>query len=101
MVELDNKRRIKKYNLNKTKFLENYRSNVNSQKKYFLRIHENRIISRTYSWGAPTWASCEVSDPDGEILIKKRIQRVFSLEYQRGRSADNDREVFEIQLNFK
>jgi len=41
MVELDNKRGIKEYNLNKTKFLENYRLNVNSKKKYFLRIHEN------------------------------------------------------------
>ena len=43
MAELDNQRRIKEYNLNKTKFLENHRLIIDSKKEYFLRINENRI----------------------------------------------------------
>jgi len=90
VAELDNQRRIKEYNLNKTKFLENHRLIIDSKKEYFLRINENRIISRTYPRCSPTRASCKVSNPYGEVLIKKGIQRILSLEYQRGRPADDD-----------
>ena len=69
MVESNNQRRAKEYNTNKTKFLENYRLTVNSKKKHFLRVNENRIISRTYTWNASPRVSCQVSNPNGKVPI--------------------------------
>jgi aminopeptidase N len=34
-------------------------------------------------------------------MTEKGIQRVLALEYQGGRPADNNRQIFEIQLNIK
>lgn len=69
MVESNNQRRAKEYYTNKTKFSENNRLTFNSKKKHFLRINENRIISRTYPWDASPRVSCKVSNPDGEVPI--------------------------------
>lgn len=69
MVESNNQRRAKEYNTNKTKFSENNRLTVNSKKKHFLRVNENRIISRTYPWNASPRVSCQASNPNGEVPI--------------------------------